>query len=311
MTARCREQAAARTASRSVVAAGSELEDRRARGGVRHEDRQQAVAGLRHEVGGVAGEVDDRLPRRYGLVEHPGFHSRLLLHSRVGRAPARHPTLADGSMEPSRTRSAATKVEDAVTPPEGRSNRYSVITDGLPSQLPDIDPAETREWIESLDAVVDAEGRGRARFLLLKLLERAREQSIGVPALRSTDYINTIPPEREPWFPGRRARRAPDPRIRPLERRDHGQPGQPRGPRSRRPHRHVRQRRQPLRGRLQPLLPRQGSRRERRPGLLPGPRLPRHLRPRLSSRAGSPSSSSTASARRSAPTGCRPTRTRG
>jgi pyruvate dehydrogenase E1 component len=85
---------------------------------------------------------------------------------------------------------------------DGRSSRYSVITDGLPSQLPDIDPGETREWIESLDAVIDGEGRGRARFLLLKLLERAREASIGVPALRSTDYINTIPPEREPWFPG-------------------------------------------------------------------------------------------------------------
>ncbi len=85
---------------------------------------------------------------------------------------------------------------------DGRSSRYSVITDGLPSQLPDIDPGETREWIESLDAVIDGEGRGRARFLLLKLLERAREASIGVPALRSTDYINTISPEREPWFPG-------------------------------------------------------------------------------------------------------------
>ena len=85
---------------------------------------------------------------------------------------------------------------------DGRSSLYSVITDGLPSQLPDIDPGETREWIESLDAVIDAEGRGRARFLLLKLLERAREMSVGVPALRSTDYMNSIPPEREPWFPG-------------------------------------------------------------------------------------------------------------
>src|SRR6266496_2071818 len=37
---------------------------------------------------------------------------------------------------------------------------------------------------------------------MLKLLERARERHVGVPALRSTDYINTIPPEREPWFPG-------------------------------------------------------------------------------------------------------------
>ncbi|MDQ2838958.1 MAG: pyruvate dehydrogenase (acetyl-transferring), homodimeric type [Actinomycetota bacterium] len=81
-------------------------------------------------------------------------------------------------------------------------DRYSIITDGLPNQLPDIDPGETREWIESFDAAVDHDGRQRARFLLLKLLERARERQVGVPALRSTDYINSIPPEREPWFPG-------------------------------------------------------------------------------------------------------------
>jgi pyruvate dehydrogenase E1 component len=79
---------------------------------------------------------------------------------------------------------------------------FGVISDGLPSQLPDIDPDETAEWLTSLDAVVESSGRARARFLMLKLLERAREKSVGVPALRSTDYINTIPPEREPWFPG-------------------------------------------------------------------------------------------------------------
>jgi pyruvate dehydrogenase E1 component len=77
-----------------------------------------------------------------------------------------------------------------------------MITDGLPNQLPDIDPDETREWVESLDAAIDSDGRQRARFLMLRLLERARERQVGVPALRSTDYINTIPPEREPWFPG-------------------------------------------------------------------------------------------------------------
>ncbi|HEU0101503.1 MAG TPA: pyruvate dehydrogenase (acetyl-transferring), homodimeric type [Mycobacteriales bacterium] len=74
--------------------------------------------------------------------------------------------------------------------------------DGLPSQLPDLDPSETAEWLESLDAVVANGGPQRARFLMLKLLERAREKQVGVPALRSTDYINTIPPEREPDFPG-------------------------------------------------------------------------------------------------------------
>ena len=80
--------------------------------------------------------------------------------------------------------------------------RYSIISDGLPTQLPDIDPDETREWIDSFDSVTRERGRGRARYLMLRLLERAREQQVGVPALRSTDYINTIPPESEPWFPG-------------------------------------------------------------------------------------------------------------
>ncbi|XRQ13354.1 pyruvate dehydrogenase (acetyl-transferring), homodimeric type [Actinomadura welshii] len=80
--------------------------------------------------------------------------------------------------------------------------RFSIISDGLPSQLPDIDPNETREWLESLDTVIKTEGRGRARYVMLRLLERARELQVGVPGLRSTDFINTIPPEHEPWFPG-------------------------------------------------------------------------------------------------------------
>jgi hypothetical protein len=57
------------------------------------------------------------------------------------------------------------------------TERFSVISDGLPTQLPDADPAETAEWLESLDAVLDHAGRGRARFLMLKLLERAREKA--------------------------------------------------------------------------------------------------------------------------------------
>ena len=78
----------------------------------------------------------------------------------------------------------------------------SVIHEGLPTQLPDIDPDETEEWLASFDAMLDDRGRDRARYMMLRLLERAREKQVGVPALRSTDYINTIPPEREPWFPG-------------------------------------------------------------------------------------------------------------
>ena len=81
-------------------------------------------------------------------------------------------------------------------------NRPSPILGGLPTQLPDIDPEETREWLESLDQMVDSRGRERARYVMLRLLERSREVNVGVPSLLSTDFINTIPPEREPWFPG-------------------------------------------------------------------------------------------------------------
>jgi pyruvate dehydrogenase E1 component len=72
----------------------------------------------------------------------------------------------------------------------------------MPSQLPDTDPEETQEWLESLDGVVDERGRTRTRYLMLKLLERARQRQVGVPSLTATDYINTIGPESEPWFPG-------------------------------------------------------------------------------------------------------------
>ena len=80
--------------------------------------------------------------------------------------------------------------------------REPLINAGLPTQLVDVDPEETREWLDSLDAIVDAAGPYRARFLMLSLLQRARERNVGVPSLVTTDYINTIPPEREPWFPG-------------------------------------------------------------------------------------------------------------
>ena len=76
------------------------------------------------------------------------------------------------------------------------------ILNGIPSRIPDIDPEETQEWLDSLDAVIDEVGRTRARYLVRKLLERARERQVGVPSLTTTNYINTIDPEAEPWFPG-------------------------------------------------------------------------------------------------------------
>ena len=61
---------------------------------------------------------------------------------------------------------------------------------------------ETSEWVDSFDAILEAHGKTRARFLLMKLLERAKESQVGFPATVSTPYANTIPPDQEPWFPG-------------------------------------------------------------------------------------------------------------
>ena len=74
--------------------------------------------------------------------------------------------------------------------------------DHLIDQLVDTDPQETAEWTESLDAVLKNAGPVRARYLMLAMLDRAGENNLGVPALRATDYINSIPPKQEPEFPG-------------------------------------------------------------------------------------------------------------
>lgn len=80
--------------------------------------------------------------------------------------------------------------------------RSPLLAGGLPTQYVDVDPAETKEWLESFDGLVESGGNYRARFLMLELLRRAAENNVGVPSLRSTDYINSIAPDNEPWFPG-------------------------------------------------------------------------------------------------------------
>ena len=77
-----------------------------------------------------------------------------------------------------------------------------MLFDGSMHQLPDTDPGETEEWLDSLDAVVEVQGKNRARYLLSRLLERARASQVSFPATVSTPYVNSISSEYEPWFPG-------------------------------------------------------------------------------------------------------------
>src|SRR5258708_4511411 len=59
---------------------------------------------------------------------------------------------------------------------------------------PDADPLETREWLEAFDALIAAEGRERATFLLRKLLEHARARRVPIPPGLNTPYMNSVAP---------------------------------------------------------------------------------------------------------------------
>ncbi len=74
--------------------------------------------------------------------------------------------------------------------------------DVLPSSLADGDPQETGEWVESLESVYNVDGDRRAHFLLDTVWRKARERAPTLPTLTNSDYVNTIPKELEPAYPG-------------------------------------------------------------------------------------------------------------
>ena len=74
--------------------------------------------------------------------------------------------------------------------------------DPLPSASMDMDPQETREWLDALSGVIETEGRGRAHDLLEHLLDHARQAGIDMPFSANTAYVNTIAVEDEAHHPG-------------------------------------------------------------------------------------------------------------
>ncbi|MFZ1381182.1 MAG: pyruvate dehydrogenase (acetyl-transferring), homodimeric type [Scrofimicrobium sp.] len=83
-----------------------------------------------------------------------------------------------------------------------QGNTSRPVVNGMLSQVPDNDPEETQEWIESLEGLIAEKGAPRARYLLLSMLDEARRRDVSVPLEVTTPYINTIPVEQEPYFPG-------------------------------------------------------------------------------------------------------------
>ena len=66
----------------------------------------------------------------------------------------------------------------------------------------DVDAQETKEWLDALSGVVAQEGTERAHFLIEKLIEAGREEGIDLPYSATTQYINTIPADQQPRYPG-------------------------------------------------------------------------------------------------------------
>ena len=77
------------------------------------------------------------------------------------------------------------------------------MTGNNPHQrLPDIDPEETDEWLESLRSVVDSSGLERARLLLHEILTEAQDLGVEISPASRTPYVNTIPWDNQVPYPG-------------------------------------------------------------------------------------------------------------
>ena len=73
------------------------------------------------------------------------------------------------------------------------------------SRFDDLDPTETREWLESIDSVLGTQGPDRAHFLLSQMIDFARRSGAYLPYAPNTAYLNTISTGRQPEYPGDRS----------------------------------------------------------------------------------------------------------
>ena len=124
----------------------------------------------------------------------------------------------------------------------------------------DLDPSETREWLDALDSVVEFDGADRAAFLIGELHEEARRHAVAVPFSGNTPYLHTIPVKKQPPPPGDREI---EHKIRSLIRWNAVAAGEQGVVRARRAHRELPVRRHALRHGIPALLAR-AERRARR-----------------------------------------------
>jgi pyruvate dehydrogenase E1 component len=84
------------------------------------------------------------------------------------------------------------------------SDLRGLMRNTAPKDAAELDALETREWLESLDYVLQHGGATRVSRLLQELSDHARRKGVKQPFTANTPYINTIPTTEEPPFPGSR-----------------------------------------------------------------------------------------------------------
>jgi pyruvate dehydrogenase E1 component len=86
----------------------------------------------------------------------------------------------------------------------GEVDPATMIASGQVEAPMDVDPAETSEWLGSLDYVYKSKGADRVRYLVKAIENRARRDGVEIPIETNTPYVNTIPPSKQPAYPGNR-----------------------------------------------------------------------------------------------------------
>ncbi|MEI8265573.1 MAG: alpha-ketoglutarate dehydrogenase [Betaproteobacteria bacterium] len=104
--------------------------------------------------------------------------------------------------DPGLSRFLAAQASPADVPARADAPGLAGAAQPSPLPEPDPDPQETAEWREAFQALVQQHGPGRARFVLDQLALLARDPRIGWSPELVTPYVNTIPAERQPVFPG-------------------------------------------------------------------------------------------------------------
>ena len=135
-----------------------------------------------------------------------------------------------------------------------REKAWTPMKNVAPRDASDIEAIEQREWLESLDYVVQQGDRGRVQRLLASLRHRARSAGVSLPFTAETAYVNTLRPADETPLPGSQEIRAAHQEPRAVERDGHGRARQPGVGGHRWTHLDLCLRGNPVRGGVQPLL---------------------------------------------------------